>query len=65
MKRRQRAREKQNKTKNNQNNNFACASHLFALFCRFCTTTTRKCLISRFITYGKRKQATTKFYFSF
>ena len=33
-----------------QNNNFARASRFFGhLFARFCTTTTRKCLISRFM----------------
>ena len=31
---------------NKQNNNFACASHLFVyFFAVFCTTTTTKCLI--------------------
>ena len=48
-----------------QNNNFARASRFFVyFFARFCTTTTWKFLISPFMEDG-RKQATTKFYFSF
>ena len=44
----------ENVKKNNrfqkQNNNFARASHFFSyIFSRFCTTTTWKCLISRFM----------------
>ena len=46
---RERERQKNNRFYK-QNNNFARASHLFAhFFSRFCTTTTWKCLISRFM----------------
>ena len=42
----QRKRHKNNRF-NEQNNNFACASHFCTFLSRFCTTTTWKCLISR------------------
>ena len=47
---RQRERQKKNNWFNKQNNNFASASRFFVhFFARFCTTTTWKCLISRFM----------------
>ena len=48
---------------NKQNNNFASASRFFVhFFPVFCTTTIE---MPNFAFYGGRKQATTKFYFSF
>ena len=46
-----------------QNNNFARASRFFCTFlCRHCTTTTWKCLISRFVENMNTRQ---QLYFSF
>ena len=54
--RRQRERQKSNGLKR-QNNNSARASRFFCTFlCRHCTTTTGKCLISRFMEDVNRRQ---------
>ena len=45
-----------------QNNKFACASHFFVQLFTFLPYDDVK--MPNFAFYGKRKQATTKFYFS-
>ena len=64
IQRRERQRERQkNNWSNKQNNNFARASRFFCTFLScFCTTTIE---MPNFAFYEGRKQATTKFYFSF
>ena len=47
MKRRRESKKSNSLTR--QNNNFARASRFFVFLCRHCTTTTWKCLISRFV----------------
>ena len=55
--RRQRERKKPTGFVLKQNNNFARASRLFVhFFARFCMTTTRKCLISRFMEYVNKQR---------
>ena len=47
----------------NQNNNFARASGSFVrFFTRFCTTTTWKCLISRFMEYVNKQRRSFSYF---
>ena len=58
-----RERQKNNRSYN-QNNNFARASRSFVhFFTRFCTTTTWKCLISRFMKYVNKQRRHAIFLF--
>ena len=62
---RQRKRQKSNRF-DQQNNNFACASHFFWTFlCRRCPTTTWKCLNSRFVKDGNTRQQLSFLFLNF
>ena len=63
MQRRGRQRESQKNRLNEQNNNFARAPHFFVHFFPVFARLGRENALFR--VYGGRKQATTKFYFSF